>query len=579
MTKEQEIDNIRINANIIDIISSYLPLTQRGKNYFGVCPFHEDHSPSMSVSSEKQIYKCFSCGAAGNVFTFVKDYENVSFIEAVKIVAEKSGLQFNSNITQTKTKKSNVDYEIMDLAQKFYQNNLRTKEGLKAKAYLQARALNDEAINEFNLGLALDGDSLYKYLNSKNYPIAKLLELGLINRHGAYTNDIFKNRIIFPIHNLEGEPVGFTARIYEDIDQAKYINSKESPIFKKGEILFNYHRAKNEIKRLKEVIIVEGNMDAIRMYINGIKNVIALMGTSLTKEQVAIIKSLRAKIILMLDNDSAGEIATIQNGDILEKSGLVPFIVRLKGEKDPDSYIIKNGVDALITNLKNPLGFLDFKLNYYKKNKDLTKTEDLVSYIKLILNSVKDIKDELTKELTINNLSKEYDIPLEILKKEMVKISPSDIVREEPKKPLIKKMSKYDMAATNILYYMLNDAKYIELFEKNLGFFKNKTYRSIANEIIYFYSKYGSIDMSSFITYIESKEYIYNDVMAIIKEVKFLELEEASFKEFIKIAKEEAIKIEIKEIKEQIKNELDNEQITKLAEKLLELKKGCVENE
>jgi len=578
VTNENEIDNIRINSNIVSIISSYIPLTQKGKNYFGVCPFHEDHSPSMSVSEEKQIYKCFSCGAAGNVFTFVSEYENVNFLEAVKIVADKSGLKFDGHISSVKSKPQNVEYEIMNLALKFYQNNLNTKEGILAKNYLEKRGLNEEAIKEFDLGLALDGDALYQYL-IKKYSPDKLLELGLINRNGTYINDIFKRRIIFPIHNLEGLAVGFTARIYEDSAQAKYINSKESTIFKKGEVLFNYHRAKSEIKRLKEVIIVEGNMDAIRLYLNGVKNVIALMGTSLTKEQVIILKNLRARIILMLDNDSAGEAATIQNGEILEKNDLPPYIVRLSGEKDPDSYILKNGVDAIKSNLKNPISFLDFKLNYYKKNKDLTKTTELVSYVKDILNSVKDIQDDLTRELTISSLSKEYNIPLDLLKSELDKITSSKSIIKEVQKRVQKKISKYDSAAINIIYFMINDSKYIDLFEQELGFFKNKTYRSIVSEIIYYYKKHSTIDMASFLTYIGVKDYIYDDVMTIIKEVKIDELDEILFKDFIKIAKKEALNNEIKELKEKIKNEFDNEEKTKLAEKLLELKKGCVENE
>ena len=363
LVMDEEIESIRKQANIIDIISSYIPLTQKGKNYFGVCPFHEDHSPSMSVSEEKQIYKCFSCGAAGNVFTFVSEYENVKFLEAVKIVADKCGIPFHGVIKKEKPKNYLEDYEIMNLALKFYQNNLNSKEGMVAKEYLKRRHLGEDVIKDFDLGLALGKEMpVYKLLTSKNYSIDSLVRLGLVNQNNGYTNDVFQRRILFPIHDLDGNVVGFTGRIYEESDQAKYINSKESNIFKKGNILFNYHRAKQEIKRKKEVILVEGNMDAIRMYASGFKNTIALMGTSLTKEQVAIIKGLRAKVILMFDNDQAGEIATYQNGTILEEAGIVPFIVRLSGEKDPDEYIIKNGIQAMEENIRSPISFLDFKL-------------------------------------------------------------------------------------------------------------------------------------------------------------------------------------------------------------------------
>lgn len=575
-TQDKEIDNILKSANIIDIISSYIPLTQKGKNYFGVCPFHEDHSPSMSVSEEKQIYKCFSCGAAGNVFTFVKEYENVSFIEAVKIVADKCGLVFHGSVNvTTKIKKNQKEYEIMDLALKYYQNNLNTDAGKEAKVYLKERGLDDKAIKTFDLGLALrdSNNSLNKLFLSKKIDADTLYNLGLINRNGSYISDIFQDRVMFPIHDLDGNVVGFTGRIYQNNNQAKYINSKESVIFKKGTILFNYHRAKSEIKRKKEIIIVEGNMDAIRMYINGVQNVVALMGTSLTNEQVSIIKSLRAKVILMLDNDEAGESASINNGDILEKAGIKPLIVRLSGEKDPDEYIIKNGVEGIINNINNPISFLDFKLSYYKKNKDLSKTNDLVKYIKEIIDSIKDLDDELMREITIKKMSDEYDIPLELLKQELAKVvKPKDEVIVQPKQQIKKKLSKYNIACQNILYFMMNDGKYIVAFEKELGYFNSSVYRNLANEIIDYYEQMGTIDLASFLALMETKDFLYDEVMSIIKSVNLEELDMESFLDFVKAAENEGIKEEIKEIKEKIKVELDENKKIELGNKLLKLK-------
>lgn len=580
MISDEEIENIRKQANIVDIISSYIPLTQKGKNYFGVCPFHEDHSPSMSVSEEKQIYKCFSCGAAGNVFTFVSEYENVKFLEAVKIVALKCGIPFHGIIKKEKPKNNALDYEIMELTLKFYQNNLYSKEGIKAKEYLHERSIDDNVIKDFDIGLALGGDvSLNKLLLSKNYKIENIEKLGLVNTNNGYVSDVFKRRIMFPIHDLDGNVVGFTGRIYEDNDQAKYINSKESVIFKKGQILFNYHRARTEIKRKKEVIIVEGNMDAIRMYASGIKNVVALMGTSLTNEQVQIIKNLRAKIILMFDNDNAGEIATYQNGTILEEAGLTPFIVRLSGQKDPDEYILKNGIKALEENIENPISFLDFKLKYFKKNKDLNKVDDLASYIKEIIKDLKNIPDELTRELTLKKLSEEYNISLDLLSNELNKQEiKKNIVVQEKKLAKIK-LSKYDKACQNIIYFMMNDGKFIEMFKKELGYFKEKKYRGIANEIIYFYELNKNMDLSAFISFISTKDYIYDDAMEILKMNKVLDLDMKAFLEFILVAKEEMAKEEIKELKEKIANCMDANEEIELAQKLINLKKGCVGNE
>lgn len=579
MVTEEEIERIRKSANIIDIISSYIPLTQKGKNYFGVCPFHEDHSPSMSVSEEKQIYKCFSCGAAGNVFTFVSEYENVKFLEAVKIVADKCGIPFSGVIQKEKPKKFTQEYEIMNLALKFYQNNLNSKEGLLAKEYLKKRDLDENVIKEFDLGLALSGDvSLNKLLTNKKYSLDALLRLGLVNQNNGYVNDVFQRRVMFPIHDLEGNVVGFTGRIYEDTNQAKYINSKESDIFKKGQILFNYHRARPEIKRKKEVILVEGNMDAIRMYASGIKNVVALMGTSLTKDQVNILKGLRAKIILMFDNDAAGETATYQNGTILEEARLEFQVVRLSGPKDPDEYIIKNGVQALEENIRSPISFLDFKLKYFKKDKDLTKVDDLASYIKEIIGDLKNIPDALTRELTLKQISEEYQISLDLLKSELEKTEIKKVVEAPPKKLEKKRISKYDKACQNIIYFMMNDGKFVERFLKELGYFSEKKYRNIANEIVYYYEANKKIELSSFISFISTKDYIVDDAMDIIRSSKVEDLQMDAFLEFILVAKKEMTKREIQELKEKMARSMDANEELELAKKILDLKKGCVGN-
>lgn len=575
---EKDIENIRTNTNIVDIISSYIPLTQKGKNYFGVCPFHDDHSPSMSVSTTKQIFKCFSCGAVGNVFTFVRDIENVSFIEAVKIVAEKSGISTNFEInTEVKIQKNKEEYEVMDLTSKFFQNNLNTEKGNVAKKYLNDRGLNSEVIKDFNIGLALNENNLlHQLLMKKGYSIKTITELGLINKNGIDIYDSFINRIIFPIHNLDGQVVGFTGRIYNNEKNiAKYFNSRESKIFRKGDILFNYHRAKDAIRTSKKVILVEGNMDAIRIYSNGIKNVVALMGTAMTIEQIAILKKLRSEVILMFDNDSAGELATYNNGQLLEKNNIPISIVRLSGEKDPDEYIIKNGIDALNDNINHRISFLEFKLSYLKQNKNLNNTEDLVKYIKAVLESIKDINDDITKQVTLRKLSDEYKLPVDVLERELDELSSSDvtskIVKEKPEPKKAK--NRYEQAANNILYYMMNDGSYIKSFSKQLGFFDSKLHRGISNIIMYYYEKHKTISLAEFISYISNNNELYDDIMAIINNNADMELNDDFFMENIKAIKKAGIESEIKKIKQEIKTELDINKKVKLATRLAELKK------
>ena len=564
----QEIENIRSNANIVDIISSYVPLTLKGKNYFGVCPFHEDHSPSMSVSTDKQIYKCFSCGAAGNVFTFVKDYENVSFPDAVKIVADKIGYNLNY-VSVKKAKNHNKEYEIMDYTLKFFQNYLNTKDGLKAKKYLNERGIDDKAIKEFDIGLSPFKNDVLSNILLKKYDKQDLVNLSLITVDGANTYDLFVDRIIFPIHNLDGEPIAFTGRIYNNSNQAKYFNSRESSIFKKGQILYNYHRALPTIKQKRELIIVEGNMDAIRLYLSGITNVVALMGTVLTKDQIDVIKKLRSKVILMLDNDEAGFNATLSVGQALEQANIECGVVRLSDYKDPDEYILNKGVDSINRVIKEAKSFLEFKLFYYKQNKNLNNTADLISYIKQIINSVSDINDNLTREVTLNKLSKEFDIPISVLKEELKK----DIQKEKKVElnPQEEKKSKYERICSHVIYYLLNDETYINKLENYNIFITLKEYRNLIQEITYYYKKNKSISIAEFVSYISDNplENLVHEIISKVDEPLSDESFEKYLENLTKISKED----KIKQLKKEMQETLDINKKMELANSIIELKK------
>lgn len=575
---QNEINTIRSNASIVDIISSYIPLTQKGKNYFGVCPFHEDHSPSMSVSPEKQIYKCFSCGATGNVFTFVENYLNVSFAEAVIQVARTVGISIQSDLLPQREIKYKKEYELMELVMKFYQNNLNTKNGQAAIQYLAERDLNEDTIKEFDIGLSLDRNQLYSLLNKKGYQDKLLSDLGLISISEQRQYDVFQNRIMFPIHNLEGYVVGFTARCYVEQINPKYLNTRDTYIFKKGSILFNYHRAKDAIRLHKKVIVVEGNMDAIRLSSVGIKNVIALMGTSLTKDQIEALKKLRAKIILMLDNDNAGEVATYAVGNQLEENNLDIEIIRLSGAKDPDEYIIQNGVEAMQEIIQNPISFIDFKLNYLKKNKNLNDSADLANYIKEVLNHLEKNNDPILREVTLQKLSSDYNISYAVLKEQLKEETTKVEMHVDLPKINVPNKTGYKKVAQDILYYMMNDPLYVKLYQTQLGIFPTKEERQIANEIVYYCETNRTINLADFITYAETTNF-KQPIMDIISESKNLELSEASMFELLMNIKRKIKDQEIKKLKEEIKKELDINRKTELLEKIAEIKKGSVENE
>ena len=572
---ENVINEIRAQADIVDIIKEYIPLTPKGKNYFGVCPFHQDHSPSMSVSKEKQMFKCFSCGAAGNVFKFVSDYENISFIEAVAKVASKVGIPLTITGDYKPKEKFQKEYDVMNLATLFFQNNLNTSLGTKAKEYLSKRGLNEEMVKVFDIGLALDKNTLYQFLNKKKITPEDMVSLGLVNQSGLTYHDVFVNRIIFPIHDASGHVVGFTGRVYDGDYTPKYLNSKETSIFRKGNILFTYHRARDAIRTQKKVIMVEGNMDAIRMYVSGLQNTIALMGTSLTTEQVVLLQKLRVPVLLMFDNDEAGKTATMKNGQILIDAGITVEVVRLHGAKDPDEYILSNGIQAMKDNIEHPLSYLEFKYNALKENKNLEDTEELSLYVKGVLASLEHA-DEITIDITLNKLVQEFHLSYDILKSQLdtKKVEP---VKQVPvKEKRVTKKSKYDLCAELILYYMMNDLKYVKMYQTKLGYFKSSVYRGIANEIIYYVEKNKTIELADFLSYAETSP-LKEDIYRILESIKTPEIVETSMEDYIFNIKECTWEEEIKKLKVEMKQTSDIHEKENLAKKIMDFNKKIQE--
>lgn len=567
----EEINSIQKQANIVDIISSYINLEKKGSNYFGICPFHDDHNPSMSVSEEKGIFTCFVCHKTGNVFNFVQDFENISFIEAVKVVADKIGVSLSEGIHVVS--KYDKHYEAMNLAIKFYQNNLRSKDGIEAKKYLQNRALSEYVIDEFEIGLAPNNDALSNLLLNKGFDENVLLDVGLIN-HGNKIYDIFKNRITFPIHNANGKPVGISARIYKQSDDAKYVNTKETVIFKKGEVLFNYHRAVSEARLKKKLIIVEGQMDAIRVYSCGVKNVVATMGTALTKEHIKLLSKLNVKVVLCMDNDSAGEMATIKNGEKLSEAGIETLVLRISGAKDPDEYLTNHDVSEFIDAVDHAVTFFDFKLNQLKKNKNFDKVDDVSAYVNSILSELSKCKDDILVDLTINKLVNDYGIDKNTLMNKVIKVEnkPETITKVEAKKRLKKDEKLYGL----ICYYMMNDTKYIRLYEQELAYLPNDEYNTLANDLLAFYIKYNYISIADFISY-EVESDAYELAIMVIDEFIQNTLSDEEIIDVVNKVKDLTNERKIKELKEKLKTTTDINEKLRINDEIVNLKKRmCV---
>lgn len=573
LISDEKINEIRSSVNIVDIISNYIPLTNKGKNYFGICPFHDDHSPSMSVSPERQMFKCFTCGVGGNVFTFVSKYDDISFIEAVKKVAEYANISLNIKNISKKESIHKKEYEIMDMAVKIYQNNLNTINGKKAQEYLNKRNIDDKTCNLFKIGYALNDNTYLYNILSKKYKNKELDDLGLINISGVDGYDKFINRLMIPITDEYNQVVGFTGRIIEKDDTSpKYINTKETTIYKKGHILFNYYNAKESAKVLKNIIIVEGNMDAIRMYANGYQNVVALMGTSLTKEQIDLIKKLRASVTLLLDSDNAGETATITNGEILLKNNIETFVLRLDGAKDPDEYLVKFGNNQFKEAIKHQVPFLDYKLTSLKNNYNVNNPVELANYINQMLKYINNF-DNITKEVTIRKISDEYNLDYEVLKQELKLEEKEDNSKISVNKKKVEKKDNYKNCVTKIFLYLMSDSKYLAIFKNRINFFKNPIERELYNEIIYYTKKYKSINVANFLSFIDNNINVKDLLNEIIADMDFETMNDDIYMEYVNYLEKYFKNEDIKKLKEQIKVETDINKKCELLDKLTKLKK------
>lgn len=566
--------DIKSKVNIVDVISEYLPVEQKGKNYFAICPFHDDHNPSMSISPEKQIYTCFVCGASGNVFNFVANYEKVSFVSAVKKVAQKAGINLNINVKDDyKPQDTKYDkyYKMFDITNKYYQNNIKSVYGKKAIEYLHNRKIDDDVINEFEIGLSMNDNNVSKLLEKKGYDVNELIDIGLCGKKDNFIYDIFRNRIMFPLYNLDGKPVGFSGRIYNGEKDSKYVNSKESIIFKKGNLLYNYHRALSHAREKHQIIVVEGFMDVIRLYTIGIKNVVATMGTAITKEHANLLMKLSKNIVLCFDGDKAGEKATISALDALEKIGITPKIIRLEDDLDPDDYIIKKGSDAYLTHLNNPMSSVVFKINIDKSKTNFNDYNEISTYLKNVSKELEKIDDKVVYELTVNKLSKETGVSCDTIN-DMVKSIPKNEIKVITKRTSLKK-DKYQKAEEYLVHYMLRNVDAVLIYQNNVSYLNDPMLSKIAMQILEFYEINRYINITDFTVFLEDKIDLIEKSLIIDDLSLPDEVNTDILMDYVKTIDEGILKREIEKTKKQIKEEMDVAKKISLTEKLRNLKK------
>ncbi|MCI8347529.1 MAG: DNA primase [Bacilli bacterium] len=564
---------IRNKVDIVDIIGERIPLTAKGRNFFGVCPFHDDTNPSMSVSREKQIYKCFSCGASGNVYTFLMNYEHKEFKEVLQDLGKKVGIHVSGVKVNQATTKYDSLYEAYRLSVKYYQNNLASSYGKEAKEYLHHRGIPDEIIKEFEIGLSLSGKKdLTTLLTTKKYELKILNQIGL----SIDDRDIYIDRIMFPLHDSYGKVVGFSGRIYRNVNQSKYINTKETVIFKKGDCLYHYHAAIDFARISKSIIVMEGFMDVIRAFSIGIKNTVALMGTALTKEQLRLIKRLSQNIILCLDGDGPGRHAALKIGQDLVNDGIEPRVITLPNEDDPDSYILKNGKEKFIDLIESAVFYSDYKIASLKENINFNSEEDLSSYIHSVILEATKIEDEIRVEIILKKLAKDYNIGYNTLEKrfrdikENLKPTSKIEVRQKEKK----RSNKYILAMEQVIFHMLNHPWVINLVEQEKIVFPNNETRILTNEIIYFYRKNRYITIADFYTYLQDKTDLLSYLEKIVSSNVLEDVTKDDLFAYFKVIKDYSKSQEIKRLERLMKKESDCLEQAKIVEQIRKLKLG-----
>ena len=497
---EATVQSIRRKHPIKEIVERYIPLTKRGEDYWGLCPFHADNNASMSVSTRLDMFQCFACKKAGNIFNFIADMENITYGQAIQLLASEDGYQVNTERIENKNTKY---YEIMSLSIKYYQNNLNSILGENAIKYLEDRKINREAIKKFEIGLSISKQPLTPFLLNQ-YDLNTLIDLGLTNTE---QKDIFNDRIMIPIHDLYGNPIGFGGRIYQTKDSSKYINTKATKIFDKGNILYNYHRAHSKLNKEDSIIIMEGYFDVIRASTIGVNNCVAPMGTSLTKSHIQILKKITNHIILCFDGDKAGELATIHAIPLLEEAMVDTKIIRLE-EKDPDEFIIKRGAAAFLEKIKNPMNVIDFKMNILSQEKNLNDTKETSIYLDQIIHELLKEKDEILVELTLKKLATRFNMEYSTLNSrylEYKKKSKISIVSPIQKEIRRKNNTQYRHATDNLLYYMIKSPDVVLKAEDTVSMILDDKKRRLFNEIIAYYHKYGKLIVADFITYLETE--------------------------------------------------------------------------
>ncbi len=506
------LEELKFKCEIVDVISQYVPLQKKGGRYFGCCPFHNEKTPSFCVNQQSGYYHCFGCGESGDVITFIMKIESMTYVDAIKFLADKASMpmpefKFDPQFTQKKEHKDVLKQLMRDVA-RYYRNNLKDEQkGAKAREYLSNRGISDEIATRYGMGLSLDYDSMVGYMRRKGYLLKDLLECGLI-ASVEKPKDAFANRIIVPIMNSVNEVVAFGGRIYQgEVEVAKYKNSTNTTLFDKGRTIYGINfvkRDKKEFGAYTNLILVEGYMDVISLGAVGIRNVVAGMGTALTDGQAQEIKKLVQNVYVCYDGDSAGRKATLKNIEPLQNAGLEIKIVSLDDKKDPDETVREEGYEGFMKKLDEALGVIEYKLKLVKDASNLESVDGRAKYVQSAVKVLSSIESVAEREVYMKVVADNASISIDSLKAE-VSTGGKRARRQTVTVTPVDKQTKILQYCRHILNRIMNNAPYARVGELNFDWFANDVHKKILE---YAKGLEADFNVGTMYTYIEGNEEI-----------------------------------------------------------------------
>ncbi|MDM5452825.1 DNA primase [Peribacillus simplex] len=540
--EDEKINQIREAVDIVDLIGEYVQLKKQGRNYFGLCPFHGENSPSFSVSAEKQIFHCFGCGAGGNIFTFLMDIEGYNFVESAKVLAEKGNVPLDVEINKD-SKRSNMPagsqqmVEAHDLLRKFYHHLLvNTKEGQDALEYLLKRGFTEETIEKFQIGYSLDSwDFVSKFLLKRGFPAEYMEQAGLIiyrEKDESYF-DRFRNRVMFPIMDQQGNTIAFSGRAMGD-DEPKYLNSPETPIFNKSKTLYNFHHARPHIRKKEQVVIFEGFADCISAVRAGVENSVATMGTALTEQHIQLLKRNTDQILICYDSDSAGLNAANRAVNMLQDHDFSVKVAHMPDNLDPDDYIKEFGEKSFVSEvIGDSLTYMAFKMHYLRRGKNVNNEGDRIQYIEEVLKEISRLPNAVERDHYLRQLSSEFSLSLDALEQQQRQVFFTERKKGALPQPAAqKKMAlqyehklkpAHHNAETKLIAHMLKSRDMTFKIQQLLGqtVFHVDEHQAIITYLYAFYEDGHEPDTSFFLTYLPDP-----NLRRIVSEIEMMSVNE-----------------------------------------------------